>query len=525
MKKEYLRKIIQTELRTYLFFLCAVFPLYIANRKYDLLIYYKKDLLYRSSAIFAVISFILVLAVLITDFNMVRSRISFTGFDTLMGVAFLAVFVSYLNTIDSYQALNGAPGWFMGVKTYLILLFIYLMYSFFFHWHKWDILLCFSGPFLVLLLAVLNRFGLWFLNPEHIDPMYISTIGNINWMNAFTAVILPAGAGFYVSGTAKHKITDVCWIVFLIIGWLSILTNGSDAVYLWFAAASVFLVCYGFSSDEAMQRVLNCFILFGISGCFLVILQKLRPDIRANYLFQNATSISGRITRSWAWLIATAVLIILKFTVRKMIHITINTNKWLRILFLAGAAGTVLLLLVQITGIPSIPDSFGTGRGYLWRLSRGLFSGLTVRQKLFGVGPDCFGRYSLNDWDFMMALMEMFPGSHTTNTHSEPLTMLFNLGFFGTGTYLMALIYGMLSLLKTNSSCILPLLLGVVSCTVNQLVAFQLIVSTPYLYLILAFAGYLIRIHAPVKPAAETEAAPVQTKNRAKKRHSKKKKR
>ena len=124
-----------------------------------------------------------------------------------------------------------------------------------------------------------------------------------------------------------------------------------------------------------------------------------------------------------------------------------------------------------------------------------------------------------------MALMEMFPGSNTANAHSEPLTMLFNLGMFGTGAYLAALVYGMRSVLKTDSPYVLPVLLGVVSCTVNQLVSFQLIVSTPYLYLILAFAGYLIRIHTPVKPTAETETVPVRTKVRTKKYRSRKKKR
>ena len=92
-----------------------------------------------------------------------------------------------------------------------------------------------------------------------------------------------------------------------------------------------------------------------------------------------------------------------------------------------------------------------------------------------------------------MSLMEMFPGSHTANTHSEPLTMLFNLGWIGTVSYLGALIYGMLKLLKTKSVYCFPVFLAVVTCTVNQLVSFQLIVSTPYLYLALSLAGYLIR--------------------------------
>lgn len=239
MINKYLKNILQTILRAYLLFLCALFPLYFANKKYGLLIYYKKDLLYRTSAAFAVVIGLILLAVTITNHTALK-KISFTKFDLLTGISFLTVAVSYFRSIDSYQALNGAPGWFMGGKTYLILFLIYIIYSFFFHWSRWDTIILFTGPFVVLLLAVLNRFGLWFLNADHIDSMYLSTIGNINWINAFTAVVLPAGAGVYVTKVLKNKIEDILWILYLIIGYLSVLTNGSDAVFLWLTVNEYF---------------------------------------------------------------------------------------------------------------------------------------------------------------------------------------------------------------------------------------------------------------------------------------------
>lgn len=496
MTKNYIKNGLQAVLRLYLLFLCVIFPLYIANGKYDLLVYYKKDLLYRTSAVFAIVTAVLVITVLITDYKNYKNLFHFTHFDLLMGISFVSVCISYLNSMDHYQALNGAPGWFMGLKTYLILLFIYVIYAFFFCWNKWDTVIIFSGPFIVLLLAVLNRFGLWFLNTENIDPMYLSTIGNINWMNAYTAIVLPAGAGMYVTGIRKNKLSNALWCIYLVIGWLSVLTNGSDAVYLWLMAMAVLLICYGFSSKEAMHRVLNCFILFGVSACFLVIIQKIRPDIRADYLFPNATSISGRITRSWKWFAFIFLFIVLKYIAGLKTPFALNVKKWIRLLILCEAIGVIILLVIQIIGFPVIPDNFGTGRGYIWRLSREhLYPTLSAAQKLFGLGPDCFGKYSLNNWDFMMGLMEMFPGSHTTNAHSEPLTMLYNLGWFGTISYLSVLIYGMLKVSKSNSPYYFPVLLAIISYTVNQLVSFQLIISTPYFYLSLACTGKLIRLN------------------------------
>ena len=512
--------ILQAVLRLYLFFLCAVFPLYIGRGRYDLMIYYKKDLLIRGTAA-AVIAVIVLLGVKwILERPKPEWKKLFSRYDFLIGGFFLITGISFLHSIDRYDGWNGAPGWFMGMKTMLILLAVYIFYAKLMRWHRLDALLVFSGPFIVMGLAVLNRFGIALINPSQYDPMYLSTIGNTNWLSCYTAVVFSAGAGLYVSGVFKEKAAGILWSLFLTAGYVSILTNGSDSVFLWLAALLAVLLCWGSSSKEAMIRVIHCLVLLGLSLSMLAVIQKLRPDIRADYMFPNATGLAAKITRKFYWIPVTAILAGAGVYIRKSEIPDRNAEYPLRMLIVAGAAVTAVVLLVQLTGIITIPDEFGTGRGYLWRLTADLFRNLPADRKLLGVGPDCYGRYTLRDWDFMMALMEMFPGSSAANAHSEPLTMLVNLGFLGTGAYFAAVIYGCLETAKLPSPYRLPVLAAVVSCTACQLVSFQLIVSTPYLFLALAFAGYLI-LH--VQPETAVSAEPVKTGPKRKKKRKKKK--
>ena len=119
-----------------------------------------------------------------------------------------------------------------------------------------------------------------------------------------------------------------------------------------------------------------------------------------------------------------------------------------------------------------------------------------------------------------MALMEMFPGSSAANAHSEPLTMLMNLGILGTGAYFAAVIYGCLETAKLSSPYRLPVLAAVLACTANQLVSFSVILSAPYLTLTLALAGRLILSaqNVPEQVSEPEKKGPKKKKKKKKKR-------
>ena len=512
--------LLQAVLRLYLFFLCAVFPLYTGSGRYDLMIYYKKDLFVRGSLIAGAAAVILLAVKLIMEKPELQPGKWFTRFDLLLGVFIVMCGISFAHAVEPYEGWNGAAGWFMGLKTILILAEIYVLYAKLMRWDRRDALLVFSGPFIVMAIAVLNRFGLAQIDASQHDPMYISTIGNVNWMSCFTAVVFSAGAGVYACGEWKGMRSGILWSVFLFIGFLSILTNGSDAVFLWLAVLIVILLCWGLSSDEAMIRVLHLLEVLILAFCFLAIVQKLRPDIRADYMFHSAPGIAASITRSFWWLPAAAVPAGIALYLKAHPFEPREAGQALRMLVIAGAVVTGCILLVQLTGIIRIPDEFGTGRGYLWRLTAGLFHDLPLDRKLIGVGPDCYGRYTLRDWDFMMALMEMFPGSSAANAHSEPLTMLMNLGILGTGAYFAAVIYGCLETAKLSSPYRLPVLAAVLVCTANQLVSFSVILSAPYLTLALALAGRLILSaqNVPEQVSEPEKKGPKKKKKKKKKR-------
>jgi len=166
----------------------------------------------------------------------------------------------------------------------------------------------------------------------------------------------------------------------------------------------------------------------------------------------------------------------------------------LKALCAAGLLIILAVLLIQVTGMIDIPDTFGHNRGLIWRLSRQIYHELPLYRKLIGVGPDSYGNYTMLDWDFMMELMEYYPNMRVTTAHSEPFTTLINLGIPGAAAYLAMTFSTVFTVLngktKDEKMYRIPVILALVSHHVNLLVSFQIVPVLPYLYLILGFSRW-----------------------------------
>lgn len=183
-----------------------------------------------------------------------------------------------------------------------------------------------------------------------------------------------------------------------------------------------------------------------------------------------------------------AFLLVLFWKIAPQLHIYQGVIIAVCVLFFLCYA---LFVSIGITN----PD-FANGRGFIWELTREMFRSFSIKQKIIGVGTNCY-MYSLSDFlmkspKYLEACNERFGNLALTSSHSEYLDYLINSGIIGLFSYG----YVIYAALKTYSEkenankffrlsflCIVCYLLIV---TVN----FSNVLSTPFFFIFLGTLGY-----------------------------------
>ena len=85
-------------------------------------------------------------------------------------------------------------------------------------------------------------------------------------------------------------------------------------------------------------------------------------------------------------------------------------------------------------------DGAGNGRGYIWNLSLEIYRDLSLKDKLFGVGPNCY-MHAVNSFIeshpyVELEMAERFDGLALTSSHSEYVDYLINMGVLGIASYI-----------------------------------------------------------------------------------------
>ncbi|MCR5449219.1 MAG: O-antigen ligase family protein [Solobacterium sp.] len=498
--KKYLNHLIQILMEGYLFVMFTVFPLYVGQQKYETIAYDKYELFMKASLILAGCFVLLqIVRMILCRKELKVQRLVLNASDVCVVLYALAVLISYLFAYDRSEALKGAIGWYTGFLTQAIMIMIFFLYSRFYHWNKRVIVYMMSGSFIVILLAVLNRFRICLIEPENYISTFISTIGNINWLASFLLITVSFVTGMYTAGIFKHRYTSVAAMIYLFFGYAALVTNGSNSVYPALLVMLVFMTVFGLSDKDVMKRVLICVIMFfgtyeclGIYG--MVYGSKAFKQLLMNISNLKESFITMHCGAMVILIAAAGILYLHKRPDSHLIRSEKVTEQVLKYLCAAGLLIILAVLLIQVTGMIDIPDTFGHNRGLIWRLSRQIYHELPLYRKLIGVGPDSYGNYTMLDWDFMMELMEYYPNMRVTTAHSEPFTTLINLGIPGAAAYLAMIFSTVFTVLngktKAEKMYRIPVILALVSHHVNLLVSFQIVPVLPYLFLILGISRW-----------------------------------
>lgn len=415
---------------------------------------------------------------------------SWSYVDCFMTVYALAVLSSaYLSSYEAAWA--GERDWHMGAVSQLLFVGIYFLTSRSACVNRLVIYLAEAGFFAVVLIGLLNRLEIdplrMFVGFAETDWEYshmISTIGNINWFCGYGSVMLafPLAGYLYGKEGRRRRLS----LALSVLGMLLLCVQGSDSGWLIVMAALGLCLLIGIKKKEFFHKALV--LALGVT-CLIPLMGRLVTLLGAQEAIPIDGDVYAKMLRNEWWIAAGALAVVL--VVHGKLHG--GAGKAMRMILL-GALVVLLLavLLVKGAGLRGVPmEQWGSGRGILWRMAAEGFKNADFKNKLFGVGPDCFGQYcEAMGWNTRIITEGYWANSVFVNAHNEWLNHLVNIGVLGAGAYL--------GIFVCSFKRYRGMLLGLLVLTmygVNSLFGFQQVMSTPLLFLVLGICENRCRRH------------------------------
>ncbi len=465
---------------TYLFMMCFVLSLYTKGTYMDL--GNTKFYLYR---IFSVIG-AGILLVLITILAFLKKpeinfykKIKIT--DIVMFFFLLTNLITYLFSIDKSESGWGTTGWNLGFFTWTFFIFYYFIFSKYMKWKEYLWYIFLVPGFVVMLMGILNRFGIFSIYGSGTDTFFLSTIGNINWYCGYLSVFLPIGTSLLIVGdnTIKgHKLL----ILYVLIGYVAAMTQGSTSILIILGVMHIVLLLVCLSERKMWITYLRVCLICGLSleiSRFLIKIYGYDYD-PGNLCIEIVNNRAGLILFGAAFFLIS----LSKLLGEMNIQWRQRTYKGIAIALII--AGVITATIMFLNGFD---DEWGNGRGFIWKYSIELFGELNIKRKLFGIGQDYFAGYSYSKQELALILDNRFGNARLTNAHNEFLTLTINNGIVGLLSYLFVIgtfIHSFISKYKKDKNKFaLVFLVCLISYTCNNMISFAQIMSTPYLFIII----------------------------------------
>lgn len=490
--------------KLYMVGLTALLPLYAVggwSRLGD-----TKYMLFRNMTIFCLVIWLSVSVAECTVKKAMPGR--WCAFDMAVLAYCVCVGISAFLSNYSRTAWLGYDGWYMGAVSQWMFAGIYFMFSRTAINNRRLMVIWKSAFMLVIGLGLLHRFGL--------DPLglmkgramtdweyshMISTIGNINWFCGFCCVSVVPLLTAYWKETKRSGI--ILHLTGIAAALLLLVVQGSDGGIVIAAFCLLFGLMIGMKVRRIFRRTL---LLSGVLMLLMPCYSLLVGSRGSKALYAQPTDGMAISVFGWnAWLIGGVATLLIYFGIcmyERKKNREISVVECVGIMAFIGFAVLALSMryLIQgqaLEGQSTVLDIFsrlmkrGNGRVELWGLSVKAFSLGDFRQKLFGVGPDCFAEYlySVSPDSNFPATGGYWEDAIFANAHNEWLNHLINIGIMGTVSYLAIFVTGLVCFRKNTAA-----MLSIVLYLTVSVIGFQQCLNTPYLFLMLGICEGRMRL-------------------------------
>lgn len=493
-----------------------VFPLYYHNYYFDILIY-KYKFYYISVLVLVAVCLLTALVFCFVDQMEYQGENRKRLFEKMkwknlrknltIAEVFLLLFLFFaiISTLQSdylFESFWGNEGRFSGLFLILLYILTFFLISRLGKVKQWYLdLLLFSG-ILVCLFGITDYFRMDILGwkagiKQGQADIFTSTMGNINTYTAYVALIIGTAAGLF--SVEKNLLRRVWYYMAYLIALFAIIMGQSDNAYLALGAMFAFLPLILFATRTGIKRY--AFLIASFAAVIKVIdvinIKYVDKVIGLNGLFDFMTKydkLEYIVIVVW---IMVAILYIsdwLLFRDQEDKVGVLFRRVWL-VLVLLGIAGIIFVLYDANFGGHAeryqalshyliIDDSWGTNRGYCWRIGWQSYVDLPIHHKLFGFGPDTFGILTMGFREQTINELGIFFES----AHNEYFQYLVTMGPFAMLAYILFLISSWVQMAKQSvkKTWILAPLLASLCYGAQALVNINLPIATPVMWTLTA---------------------------------------
>ncbi|MCD7806750.1 MAG: hypothetical protein LUH19_05335, partial [Lachnospiraceae bacterium] len=404
------QKLISFLIIIYLLLILAVLPLYmqdglisIGSVKY----YFFRD---------RTLLFVVLISVC-TLFCLKSCKWTWSDTDIAMLAFAAASVLSFLFSEDKQTSFWGYDGWYMGLLSQLLFVWIYFAVSRWYDGEEYLWKIAGAAAAVVFLLGVLNRMNLdplgvyenltnWEWNHNHL----LSTIGHYNWYCGYASVT--AGISLYYGFLGKGA-ERLIGLAGAFLSFVTLVSQGSEAAYPVMLVLMLILFMVSLEDRKGFLRFLQILMLLPAACIFWQLLDQFGAG--EFNLIEDGSMDGFLFFKGWyvVLLLCAALYFIELFREKTGKRDCLENGKMRKyaavVLIVMAVLGAGLLIACQFSdevwqmlgGIELLRFNYGWGnsRGGLWYMAFWGWLGGGIRQLLVGVGPDCFSNliYSVFD--------------------------------------------------------------------------------------------------------------------------------
>ena len=455
------KKSLQKIVSIYVFMMLIIFPLFFTDFYYNIL---KSKYFFFCTAAIACAVILLVYSIskgirLFPQHSFMKCIWSnMTVPDKTLLIFWLSLAISTVLSDFRSQAFWGNEGRLTGLFYYTIVLVIYFIVTRLYNFNEKILNLALVIGGAACLFGITDYFKMDLLHFKaeigaRQKALYVSTIGNINTYTVYVGILLALAVVLFA--TAKTWKNVVFYYICSIIFMFALIMGQSDNAYLSVAAIYGFTPLYLFKDHRGIRRyAISAASFFTVIQCIDSINQNFADHVYGiTGVFKVITNLSFLLAAVvFLWGVAIILSIICK---KDMPANKLWRRVWLGILIIGLLALVFALFDANYAGNAErygmlknylkFDDSWGTNRGFVWRISMELFSGFSLLKKIFGYGPETFGiltnMYYYNE--MVLKYQQIYDSAH-----NEYLQFLVTIGIAGLIAYLSFMFSSIYRLVK-----------------------------------------------------------------------------
>ncbi|MCR4674337.1 MAG: O-antigen ligase family protein [Lachnospiraceae bacterium] len=370
---------------------------------------------------------------------------------SILGFAITAVISGLLSPFGS-NAFSGAQSWYMAAFELVLYASIYALLSKHLPSEIGLLTISYVVFAIVFLIAVLQGFQLDLFQLKSALSSdqwtsHISTVGNTNIYAGFLSLVLPFLMHQYI--TSKHSHHRILLGFDLILGFISLVVASSDAGYLGVGVGCLIILGYYLYHGKHFEEIQRLFqAVFMISVAILII------DFAYTFMDNQCISLSGisKLMQTYHLeFLPISLCVFFYFLSKAKIQFSLR-----KIFYSYIGIIIITATIALIYNVINFSFSWGTKRGYIWFVAMDLWKNFSIKEKLLGVGPDCFGLAIEQHTQYLTYINEHWNVS-IANAHNEWLQYLCTMGLVGLFFYIGIIIGTIKTFINRQSSSLLCL--------------------------------------------------------------------